>query len=131
MKHRTRIVRQLANILTLLFAALVATAALTGCTSDADAPTADAPTADAPTANADSAITARGVAVIIDVIANDENADGADVTAWSEGDGGSVSLRSDGRLVYAPGDGLMERTALSTRSQAAGGTPAARSTSQC
>ena len=70
-------------------------------------PAAQTPTpAAAPTANVDSAITARGIAVIIDVIANDENADGAEVTAWSEGDGGSVSLRSDGRLVYAPGDGF-------------------------
>lgn len=121
MKHHTRIVRQLASILTLLFAALVATAALIGCTSDDDAPTADAPTANAPTANADSAITARGVAVIIDVIANDENADEAEVTAWSEGDGGSVSLRPDGRLVYEPGDGFDGTDSFEYTITAAGG----------
>lgn len=98
-----------------------ATATSVPATSAGATPTPVSTSADAPTANADSAITARGVAVIIDVIANDENADGAEVTAWSDGDGGSVSLRSDGRLVYAPGDGFDGTDSFGYTITAAGG----------
>lgn len=52
----------------------------------------------------DSATTALGVAVIVDVIANDE-AGGAEVTSATDPENGSVVLQ-EGKVVYTPDDGF-------------------------
>jgi hypothetical protein len=62
---------------------------------------------DAPVAVADSATTRKGSAVHIDVLANDTDVDGNDltITSWTKGAQGSVRL-VDGRFRYGPKEGF-------------------------
>jgi hypothetical protein len=61
-----------------------------------------------PIAQEDTAITARGVAVTIDVLANDSDPDGDPINliAWTQGGGGEVIRDGARTLTYIPLDGF-------------------------
>lgn len=67
-----------------------------------------APVADAPVANNDSATTDQDVAINIDVLANDSDADGGTltVTGLTAGANGSTLLNGDDTVTYTPNAGF-------------------------
>jgi hypothetical protein len=61
-----------------------------------------------PLAENDTAITAGGVSVTIDVLVNDADPDGdpLSLVAWTQGSNGEVIRESDGLLTYTPNEGF-------------------------
>src|SRR5207244_3991118 len=61
-----------------------------------------------PVAQDDSAVTAMDVPVIIDVLANDSDPDGASLVVESAGPGqhGNVDINPDGTVTYTPNGGM-------------------------
>lgn len=79
----------------------------------------------APVANADSTATVRGVAVSVNVVGNDIDADGDSltVTAVSQGLHGSVVVEADGTVTYTPSAGYVGSDSFTyTASDGYGGT---------
>lgn len=67
-----------------------------------------------PAAADDSASTGENTAVVIDVLANDSDADGdaLAITGFSQGTAGSVAESADGKLVYTPSSGFFGKDAF-------------------
>ncbi len=97
-----------------LVASMVSAIILTGCGgSDNDSPDIETPVNTAPVAQSDAASTENGVAITIDVLSNDTDADGDALTITSVSDAqfGTVDI-TDGIITYTPDELAMGNETL-------------------